>query len=73
VFDVFVCEAFAVGALGEADALAEGAVVGFGVGGVEGWDGVAAGYANRHFRGGFTWREESEVERGECMRRCSEV
>ena len=35
VFDVFVRELLAYGALGQADAFAEGAVVGFGVGRVE--------------------------------------
>lgn len=42
VLDVFVGKFLAVGALREADAFAEGAVVGFGVGGVEGADGGAA-------------------------------
>jgi hypothetical protein len=48
MLDVFVREAFAVGALGEAYAFAQGAVVGFGVRGVEDGDGVAAGYAYWH-------------------------
>jgi hypothetical protein len=42
MLDVFICEFVAVGALSEAYTLAEGAVVGFGVGGVEDGDGVAA-------------------------------
>jgi hypothetical protein len=42
MFDVFVGEVVAGGAVGEAYALSESAVVGFGVGGVEDGDGVAA-------------------------------
>lgn len=48
VLDVFICEAFAVGTLGEAHAFAEGAVVGFGVSRVQDGDGVAAGDAYWH-------------------------
>ena len=48
VLDVFIREALAVWALREAHAFAEGAVVGFGVCGVEGGDGVAAGDAYWH-------------------------
>jgi hypothetical protein len=48
MLDVFIGEALAVWTLCEANAFAECAVVGFGVGGVEGGDGVAAGYAYWH-------------------------
>jgi hypothetical protein len=48
MLDVFVGEALAVGALGEAHAFAEGAVVGFRVGCVKNGDGVAAGNAYWH-------------------------
>lgn len=53
MLDVFVCESVTVRALCEADSLAEGAVVGFGIGGVEGGNGVAAGDAYWHCRGGW--------------------
>ncbi len=46
MLDVFVGEALAAGALGEADAFAGGAVVGFAVGRVELVDGVTAFYAD---------------------------
>ncbi len=49
MLDVFVCEAFAVGALGEPDSFSEGAVVGFAVGCVQVFDGGGAGYAYWHF------------------------
>ena len=42
MLDVFVREVLARGALGEAHAFAQGAVVGFGVSGVEDGDGVPA-------------------------------
>jgi len=48
MFDVFVCKAFAARALREPDPFSERAVVGFGVGGVEGFDGVAAFDADGH-------------------------
>jgi hypothetical protein len=48
MLDVFVRKAFAVGALGEAYAFAESAVVGFRVRGVEDGDGMAAGNAYWH-------------------------
>lgn len=50
MLDVFVREAFAVGALREAHAFAKRAVVGFGVGRVQDGDGMAAGDAYWHFR-----------------------
>jgi hypothetical protein len=63
MFDVFVREAFAVGALCEAYAFAEGAVVGFGICGVQHGNGVAAGDAYWHFRG-VTWRGRSSLVSG---------
>jgi hypothetical protein len=62
MLDVFIRELLAVGTLREADAFAEGAVVGFGVGGIEDGDGVAAGNAYWHFGRfvGFTLRSRKE-------------
>jgi hypothetical protein len=63
MFDIFVREAFAVGALCEAYAFAEGAVVGFGIRGVQHGNGVAAGDAYWHFRG-VTWWDRSGLLSG---------
>lgn len=54
MLDVFVGEAFAARALGQADALAEGVIVGLAVGGVEVGDGIGAFDADGH--GVRSWR-----------------
>jgi hypothetical protein len=58
MLDVFVRKPFAIGTLRQAHAFAEGAVVGFGVRGVEHGDGVPAGYAYWHCCRVFTCRRE---------------
>ena len=56
MFDVFIGEAFAARTLREADAAPELAVVGGGVGGVEGGDGVGAFDTDvKRFGGGGGW------------------
>jgi hypothetical protein len=66
MLNVFIGETLAVWALCEANAFAECAVVGFGVRGVQGGDGMAAGYAYWHCSG-VTLLGRERIEEGSSV------